>query len=412
MGLAAASQLAGWHQGIRRLVQERGVMIRVGFVIDFDSDWLGGVNYFRNLLNAIYGLQDRKIEAVVFTGTKATAAKFEGFPPVEIVKSDIFDRHSAAWFARKVSLRLFSSNFLLERLLSRHNIQVMSHSGFLGSRSGISTIGWVPDFQHLHLPELYSQRRLASINQDISNLCKYCSRLVLSSDDALKDLLTMVPDVKGKTKVLHFSINPKYLDSATAGYEELAQRYNFSGKYFFLPNQFWAHKNHKVVIEALAQLKANGERILVLATGNSRDSRQVGYFDQLMALVRQCDVEDCFRVLGIVPLPDLVALMKNSLAVINPSLFEGWSTTVEEAKLFGKTVVLSDIAVHREQSPVNRIYFAPADPAALAQQLKRVWDAGMQDFKCFSDAELHETATRRYSDFAEQYQQIVLSVVN
>jgi glycosyltransferase involved in cell wall biosynthesis len=104
--------------------------------------------------------------------------------------------------------------------------------------------------------------------------------------------------------------------------------------------------------------------------------------------------------------------MKNSLAVINPSMFEGWSTTVEEAKLFGKTVVLSDIAVHREQSPVNGIYFDPADPVALAQQLKRVWDAGVQDFQYFSDTELHEIAVQRYSDFAEKYQQIVLSVVN
>lgn len=387
-------------------------MIRVGFVMDFDSDWLGGVNYFRNLLNAIYSSQDRKIEAVIFTGTKTAAAKFDGFPQVEIINSDIFDRHSAAWFARKISLRLFSSNFLLDRLLTKHNIRVLSHSGFLGSRSGIPAIGWVPDFQHLHLPELYSKRRLAAINQDIDNLCKYCSRLVLSSEDALKDLLAMAPDVKGKTEVLHFSINPGYLDSASAGYEELAQRYNFSGKYFFLPNQFWAHKNHKVVIEALARLKASGEPVLVLATGNTRDSRQAGYFDQLMALARQRDVEDCFRVLGIVPLPDLVALMKNALAVINPSLFEGWSTTVEEAKLFGKTVVLSDLAVHREQSPANGIYFDPADPADLASQLKRVWSAGMQELRSISDAELHETANRRYADFARQYQQIVLSVVN
>lgn len=388
-------------------------MIRVGFVMDFDSDWLGGVNYFRNLLNAIYGIQDRKIEAVIFTGTKTSATKFEGFPQVEIIKSDMFDRHSAGWFARKVLLRLLSSNALLERLLAKHNIQALSHSGFLGRNSGIPAIGWVPDFQHLHLPELYSKRRLASINQDIGNLCKFCSRLVLSSEDALKDLLAMAPGVKGKTEVLHFSINPKYLDSASAGHEELAERYSFSGKYFFLPNQFWAHKNHKVVIEALAQLKADGAPVLVLATGNTKDSRQAGYFEQLMTVAKQRDVEDCFRVLGIVPLPDLVALMKNSLAVINPSLFEGWSTTVEEAKLFGKTVVLSDIAVHREQNPVNGIYFDPADSIALAQQLKRVWaDAGMRsNAQQFSDIELREIATRRYSDFAEQYQQIVLNVV-
>ena len=46
-------------------------MIRVGFVFDqLNEGWLGGVNYFSNLFNAIYLLPDRKIEPVVFVGLK------------------------------------------------------------------------------------------------------------------------------------------------------------------------------------------------------------------------------------------------------------------------------------------------------------------------------------------------------
>ncbi len=39
-----------------------------------------------------------------------------------------------------------------------------------------------------------------------------------------------------------------------------------------------------------------------------------------------------------------------STALINPSQFEGWSTTVEEAKSLGVKMLLSDLEVHKEQA--------------------------------------------------------------
>ena len=78
---------------------------------------------------------------------------------------------------------------------------------------------------------------------------------------------------------------------------------------------------------------------------------------------------ESFRVLGSIPDHDLLGLMRNSVAILNPSLFEGWSTSVEEAKSLGKTVLLSDIAVHREQAPDLGVYFHPQDAEDLACKL-------------------------------------------
>jgi hypothetical protein len=58
--------------------------------------------------------------------------------------------------------------------------------------------------------------------------------------------------------------------------------------------------------------------------------------------------------------------MKNSLAIIQPSLFEGWSTVVEDAKALNKWILLSDIAVHREQIKENVDFFNPKKPIELA----------------------------------------------
>ena len=65
-------------------------------------------------------------------------------------------------------------------------------------------------------------------------------------------------------------------------------------------------------------------------------------------------------------------LMANSRCVIQPSLFEGWSTSVEEAKSLNKLLILSDIAVHKEQCCENVLFFKREDPNDLANTIKLV----------------------------------------
>ena len=74
------------------------------------------------------------------------------------------------------------------------------------------------------------------------------------------------------------------------------------------------------------------------------------------------------KYLGLIPLHDVYKLNANCLCLINPSFFEGWSTTVEEAKSFGTPQILSNIPIHKEQSP-NSIFFNPYSYKSLAKIL-------------------------------------------
>ena len=75
-------------------------------------------------------------------------------------------------------------------------------------------------------------------------------------------------------------------------------------------------------------------------------------------------------MLGKVPYEDVIALMKNCEALINPSLFEGWSTTVEEAKSLGIKLLLSDISVHFEQLGNKAKYFKKNSALSLANLIE------------------------------------------
>ena len=65
----------------------------------------------------------------------------------------------------------------------------------------------------------------------------------------------------------------------------------------------------------------------------------------------------------------MYSLLYHSLALINPSKSEGWSNTVEQAKLFKKKVILSNISVHLEQKSSNFIYFNPNNHKKLSRIL-------------------------------------------
>jgi glycosyltransferase involved in cell wall biosynthesis len=192
-----------------------------------------------------------------------------------------------------------------------------------------------------------------------------------------------------------------------ASLPDLRRLYSFDGPYFLLPNQFWAHKNHRVVFSALQRLKRQNKSFLVLATGSPKDYRNPSFFSSLMQYAAECGVLSSFRVLGQIPFDHLGGLMRHATAFINPSRFEGWSTSVEEAKSMGKQIVLSDIPVHREQAPERGFFFPPENPDALAEALiaaynrfDRQQDAAMQD-------EARARFTERQREFGEAYQAIV-----
>jgi len=137
----------------------------------------------------------------------------------------------------------------------------------------------------------------------------------------------------------------------------IADQYGLPDTFFFLPNQFWAHKNHKCVIDALRLLSAKGSRVVVAASGLEVDPRQRDHFPRLKALVHNSGLARSFLLLGLIPHDHVLALMRSCSALINPSTFEGWSTTVEEAKAMGTPMILSSLRVHKEQAGEHAVYF-------------------------------------------------------
>lgn len=346
-------------------------MIKVGFIGCVSKEWMGGLNYFKNLLFAIDSVEKKELEVFVFVGKKIdieTKRMFQKYATV--IEDSMFDRKSIKWFLGKIEQKIFKTNILLENILKKHSIQILSHAAIINLKT-IKTINWIPDFQHIHLPQMFSEKGIKNRNNNFLKLIRDSDLIVLSSFDALKDMKKFAPNYEDKARVLQFVSQPnsRYFELDEHDKSLLLQKYEIKDDFFYIPNQFWKHKNHMMIFEAISELKKDGVEINIVCTGYLGDYRNKTYIDDIRKVVKLNNLEDNIKLLGLVDYEDVFALIKFSKAVINPSLFEGWSSTVEECKSVGKNMILSDLDVHKEQYP-NAVFFKRDSIESLKEVLK------------------------------------------
>jgi glycosyltransferase involved in cell wall biosynthesis len=347
--------------------------IRAAFVFTGGaSHWTGGLNYLRNALRALRRHAADEVEPVLFLSPEVAAedgAMLAGETAAAPLRATWLAADRRSGRLRDALMR--GRDVVAERAFRDSGVDVVFEAGeFFGTRFPIPALTWVADFQSHHLPQFFSWR--ARWRTYLGRRMQLAGRrmILLSSRDAERDCMYFYPRSRGRTLVVPFAVpQPEGIVAEPS----VPLRHGLPARYFYLPNQFWKHKNHGVVIEALALASREADDMVVAASGSPVDHRSPGYFAELQARAAAVGVATSFRFLGLVPAQDVPQLALQSVAVINPSLFEGWSTTVEEAKSLGVPLLLSDIAVHREQAGDRARYFAPRSTRDCAEALLAAW---------------------------------------
>ncbi|MCS3451029.1 MULTISPECIES: glycosyltransferase family 4 protein [Bradyrhizobium] len=329
--------------------------------------WAGGYNYQRNLFAALARFLPGEFVPIVFAGTRAEEnelAELAAIPGVEVVRSEAFDGQPGLAAALGLGLDRGAAAAFRDAGID----VVVESARFFGWRLARPAVAWIPDLQHRSLPQLFPAtarwRRELGFRMQIAS----GRTIMLSSESALRDFKAYYPGARNKVCVVRFATQPPAAFLNTDPSDVIAA-YDLPANYFYLPNQFYRHKNHQLVVDALTILKGRAVDVVICASGSKEDRREPGYYDLVNSEIQKRGLEAHFRHLGVIPLPHVYALLRASTALINPSRFEGWSTTVEEAKSFGVPMILSDIDVHREQTAGSARYFGVDDPVALADHL-------------------------------------------
>jgi glycosyltransferase involved in cell wall biosynthesis len=341
-------------------------------------EWIGGRIYICNLVRALKLLPaQEQIGFYLILPHSTRPTELSELGDDRFVRYFAFrarDSRAERLYEAKQSLRHMKWPRSLEGVVLGAKVKaVFPTQRSLGREFPVPWIGWIPDFQHKRLPQFFSENELRGRDECFQGVVGEAAHIVVSSQDAHKDLMRWFPTEPHRVSVFPFvsvSADEWYAHDPTYVAAEL----QLPEKYLIFPSQFWIHKNHRVLCEAIRILRDKGlSDICVVSTGHTNDYRHPGFFVTLQDLIEQRGLKPHIRILGLLPRNVQIHLMRRAAAVIQPSLFEGWSALVEDARTLGKRIYVSDIPIHREQQPSDAVFFDPDRAEQLAEWISRDW---------------------------------------
>jgi glycosyltransferase involved in cell wall biosynthesis len=339
----------------------------------YDENWIGGTYYILNIIKALNKIDDRdKPKLTILHSPESSLAEIEkiGYPYLEYMpfssKLPSYKRMLNRLFYFFTSATVFTVK--LPRRVENF-YPAINHSI---NRSNIGQYyTWIGDFQEQYLPQFFSKVEVLSRKFWHRLIVNSKTPVVFSSHNALEDFDKFYPNNQNKKAVLRFAsiLGTKYKDLRI---EELRKKYGITKPYFIVTNQFWKHKNHETAIKAFELLSQTERDVQLVLTGKEHDYRNPEYPAELKRKTLEKNPGNRILFLGFIDRDDQLKLMKESLAVVQPSLFEGWSTVVEDSKALGKFIIASDLPIHREQLDANCFFFQPMNEKELCEKMKRV----------------------------------------
>jgi len=269
-----------------------------------------------------------------------------------------------------------------QRWFSRQGMELMLYSSTnsLSFESRIPYVMAIHDVQHRlqpEFPEVSANGEWEWREYLFRNGTRYATIIIAESEVGREDILNLygpyglTPD---RVKTLPFL--PSYypgLQGMESEQRRVADVYDLPEGYLFYPAQFWPHKNHARLVQALALLqREHGLKIPIVFSGFYAGEIREATYNYVMKLAHQLGVQDQIHYIGYVPDEDMPGLYAGALALAMPTFFGPTNIPTLEAWAFNCPVLTSDVRGIREQTGDAAILVNPVSVEAIADGLRRL----------------------------------------
>jgi glycosyltransferase involved in cell wall biosynthesis len=182
---------------------------------------------------------------------------------------------------------------------------------------------------------------------------------IITPSETVKDQLVEIYGSKmaGKIKPLYEGVSYQVM----AGKENKKLEKQFNNFFIYVGN-FYPHKNVERLIESFKTIDKKYQLILL-----GPDD----YFsDRIVQQINNLKLNNVFLFKN-PSFSDLIFFYKNALALIHPSLSEGFGLPLIEAAYFDRPVIASDIQVFKELLGNNYLSFNPNDVDDISNKIKK-----------------------------------------
>ncbi|MGB3138659.1 MAG: glycosyltransferase family 1 protein [Nodosilinea sp.] len=260
--------------------------------------------------------------------------------------------------------------------------------------SQCQTVVTVHDLIPLHFPQRRSPLTLY-FQHYLPQVIRQARHIICDSESTLRDIYHFFGKPPGQTAVV-----PLAYDDQHYQWLDLPRQ-----PYFIYVGSHYTYKNLSRLITAFAQTKLPEFRLLIAGTADLR------YTPPLETQVKEMGLGDRVQFLSYVPYNALPRLINQAIALVFPSLWEGFGLPVLEAMACGTPVITSNLSSLPEVAGDAAVLVNPYSVGELAEAMIAVatrlqlWDslhqAGLEHVKRFSWKQTGRQTSdilRRFSD--------------
>lgn len=292
---------------------------------------------------------------------------------------------------RRVVRRVGLETTWLAHQLRRWAPDVVHHlGGTVLATGGTPAVLTIHDLQYRHFPEYFSAAKKGYLQAVTGMSVRRASHLTTVSEYSRTDICTRLGVDRRDVTVVRPWLPPPPGDGPAATDPDLPPRY------LLYPAATYPHKNHLVLVEALARLgdAADAHLVLTGAGGAGAWGSAGSSLRQVRVAVRSAGLTGRVHELGWLPARRYARVLRGATALVFPSRFEGYGLPVAEALAAGVPVLASDAAslpeVVGRGDEAGGVLLPPDDAGAWAEAIRRVTLDDERD-------RLHRMASRRYA---------------
>lgn len=146
---------------------------------------------------------------------------------------------------------------------------------------------------------------------------------------------------------------------------DIKKKYNLKNDYIFYPAQFWPHKNHIYILEAIKILKENKKiEVDVVFSGSDK-----GNLQYILEKSEEYKIKDLIHYVGFVEEKEMPSLYKQSISLVMPTYLGPTNIPPLEAFFYKTPLCYSDLDSFREQVGEAAFYMDLTDPNSLVDHI-------------------------------------------
>jgi len=205
---------------------------------------------------------------------------------------------------------------------------------------------WIPDCQDLVFPDFFTPEQCEERRKRVHQSIVRNHAFYFSSEDSKRTFVRHYGNLENIQGVVRFVAKMALMEPVEEGKAEFKHLEFLNSAFIYMPNQWWKHKNHLMVIQAFLKYRESGGNRHLVLTGTENDHRNPGLASEIRIKIAE---NPFIHALGVISQSEQMELFRRCDFVLQPSLFEGWSTTIEESLYLGTPILASDIEVNIEQ---------------------------------------------------------------